>query len=143
MPRESVYGSDDSGHAVKVGWSPQGCVQVGVGGPHEFRFTEPLPSGVTASYSDLWVSLDRHQINTLIRHLRKARDTAYGRDESLVAGPQHVQRPEQELAPGSAGVVDHSALRHEDHLPRLARPEHQPLGVAGSDLVPLGSLVLD
>lgn len=29
----------------------------------------------------IWMTLDRRQINTLIRHLRRARDEAYGRDE--------------------------------------------------------------
>lgn len=28
-----------------------------------------------------YVDLDRHKINDLIRHLRRARDQAYGRDE--------------------------------------------------------------
>jgi hypothetical protein len=83
MPRESVYGTDGDNTAVKVGWSPQGCVQVGVGAAGSFTFLHPLPPGVSVAgnYDDLWVSLDRHGINTLIRHLRKARDTAYGRDE--------------------------------------------------------------
>lgn len=29
----------------------------------------------------IWMSLDRRQINTMIRHLRRGRDEAYGRDE--------------------------------------------------------------
>lgn len=83
MPRESVYGTDGDNTAVKVGWDHTGSVQVGVGASGGFTFVEPLPKGVTVNgpYDDLWVSLDRHGINTLIRHLRKARDTAYGRDE--------------------------------------------------------------
>lgn len=83
MPRESVHGTGDDGFQAKVGWSPNGCVQLGVGGPHEFSFSEPLPQGMTAGdpYKDLWVSLDRAGINDLIRHLRRARDAAFGRDE--------------------------------------------------------------
>lgn len=81
MPRESVYGNDGEGHVVKVGWDHHGSVQVGVGGPHQFQFTEPLPAGVSTSYSDLWVTLDRTSLNDLIRKLRKARDAAFGRDE--------------------------------------------------------------
>ena len=34
-----------------------------------------------ASFNSLWASLDRTQINRLIRMLRKARDESYGRDE--------------------------------------------------------------
>lgn len=82
MPRESVYGTDDSGHAVKVGWERDKHVQVGVGGPVDFIFTTPLPEGVTADvHNGLWVTMTRQGINDLIRHLRRARDAAYGRDE--------------------------------------------------------------
>lgn len=82
MPRESVYGSDDSGNAVKVGWERDKHVQVGVGGPVDFTFTTPLPDGVQADvYNGLWVTMTRQGINDLIRHLRRARDAAFGRDE--------------------------------------------------------------
>lgn len=84
MPRESVYGTDDSGYAVKVGWERDKHVQVGVGGPTEFTFIEPLPEGVTAGvtpHNGLWVTMTRQGINDLIRHLRRARDAAFGRDE--------------------------------------------------------------
>ena len=82
MPRESVYGSDDSGHAVKVGWERDKHVQVGVGGPVDFTFTTPLPEGVTADvHNGLWVTMTRQGINDLIRHLRRARDAAFGADQ--------------------------------------------------------------
>ena len=80
MPRERVQGTDADGTMVKVGWDQHGSVQVGVGGPHEFQFTS-LPEGVSSSYSDLWATMDRKGINDLIRHLRRARDAAFGRDE--------------------------------------------------------------
>lgn len=83
MPRESVYGTDDSGYAVKVGWERDKHVQVGVGGPVEFTFTTPLPEGVTVAptYDGLWVTMTRQGINDLIRHLRRARDAAFGADQ--------------------------------------------------------------
>lgn len=83
MPRESVFGTDEDGTAVKVGWSSQGSVQVGVGAVGAFQFVEPLPAGVSVSgnYDDLWVTMSRQGINDLIRHLRRARDQAFGRDE--------------------------------------------------------------
>lgn len=83
MPRESVYGTDPNNLAVKVGWDRDKHVQVGVGGPIEFTFTGPLPEGVTVApgFDSLWVTMDRHGINDLIRHLRRARDAAFGRDE--------------------------------------------------------------
>lgn len=36
---------------------------------------------VCGSYNGLWADLDRGGCNQLIRHLRKARDTAFGKDE--------------------------------------------------------------
>lgn len=82
MPRESVFGTDDSANAVKVGWEKDKHVQVGVGGPTDFTFTTPLPEGVKAdTYNGLWVTMTRQGINDLIRHLRRARDAAFGRDE--------------------------------------------------------------
>ncbi len=84
MPKESVYGTSEDGIAVKVGWSREHeHVQVGIGGPVEIQYLEPLPPGVSVAgpYDGMWVTLDRLGINTLIRHLRRARDAAYGRDE--------------------------------------------------------------
>lgn len=84
MPRESVYGVDGDNTAVKVGWSREHeHVQVGVSASGDISFAEPLPAGVSVSgpYDGLWVTMDRKGINDLIRHLRRARDAAFGRDE--------------------------------------------------------------
>lgn len=83
MPRESVFGTDAEGYVVRVGWERDKQVQLGVTGAVEFRFTDPLPAGVTVAdgFDGLWVTLDRHGLNDLIRKLRRARDAAYGRDE--------------------------------------------------------------
>lgn len=83
MPRESVYGMDGDNTAAKVGWHPQGNVQIGVSAAGEFTFNTPTPGAVSVSgpYSDLWVSLDRKGVNDLIRILRRARDAAFGKDE--------------------------------------------------------------
>lgn len=83
MPRESVFGTDPQGTRVQVGWERDKHVQVGVCGPVEFSFSTPLPEGVTVAptYDGLWVTMTRQGINDLIRHLRRARDAAFGRDE--------------------------------------------------------------
>jgi hypothetical protein len=39
------------------------------------------PNDPGVSYTGLWVTLDRYGCNRLIRALRKARDSAFGRDE--------------------------------------------------------------
>lgn len=59
---------------VKVGWSRErGDVEIATVNPEtEDRFDE------TAGYH-VW--LDRRGVNDLIRHLRRARDQAFGRDE--------------------------------------------------------------
>lgn len=83
MPRESVSGTDADGYQVKVGWEREQHVQLGVCGPIEIEFRQPLPEGVSVAgpYDGLWLTLDRRGINDLIRHLRRARDAAFGRDE--------------------------------------------------------------
>lgn len=102
MPKEKVF--DSAGlFDLEVGWSSLGeCVQVGLL-VHDGRsiadwLTESsgdeLPPGTRggvpreageqmklAQFTSLWSTLDRAQINRLIRMLRKARDDSYGRDE--------------------------------------------------------------
>lgn len=72
MPRETVTGQA-GGYNVKVGWQAAGGVQVGIA---DGSFTIG-----GAVYDSVWVHLDRRGINDLIRHLRRARDQAFGRDE--------------------------------------------------------------
>lgn len=60
---------------VKVGWNREtGVVQIATVTENE----DVDPFSVEAG---LHVNLDRRGINTLIRHLRHARDQAFGRDE--------------------------------------------------------------
>lgn len=87
MPKEIVYGEmrvpAELGEkpVVEVGWNREhGSVQIvskvlsAIGG----RFVED--EGI--HYTDgMYVDLDRRGINDLIRHLRRARDSAFGRDE--------------------------------------------------------------
>lgn len=68
MPRETIH--TDSETCARVGWSPQGGVQLGVDAVETVV-------GVTG----LWTDLDRRGCNDLIRVLRRARDSAFGRDE--------------------------------------------------------------
>jgi len=72
MPREMVEASSGPG-AVLVGWhpAPTGGVQVAVKDDRNS----------TDGHAELFVDLDRADINRLIKLLRKARDSAYGRDE--------------------------------------------------------------
>jgi len=56
---------------LNVGWQRDGDVQIGV---------DPLTGNVAAD-SGLWADLDRQGCNDLIRILRRARDSAFGRDE--------------------------------------------------------------
>lgn len=94
MPKERVYDSCEM-FDLEVGWSREGeSVQLGItthsgisiadwlAGQSENRgrsVVEQLAS--PAGFPSLWASLDRAQINRLIKSLRKARDDAYGRDE--------------------------------------------------------------
>ena len=57
---------------VEVGWDRYGAVQVATVDPE---------AELGSRESGLYVDLDRRGINDLIRHLRKARDQAFGRDE--------------------------------------------------------------
>lgn len=89
MPKERVY--DSAGmYDLEVGWSGLGeYVQLGLathdGRPIVEHLREsdlPPQSGDTyADFRSLWSTLDRGQINRLIRMLRKARDESYGKDE--------------------------------------------------------------
>jgi hypothetical protein len=134
MPKETIHGQ--GGYDLRVGWSPDCDVQVGVtvqtdgatllrqlygsqeaaerigrsaakrGWPQAVdsdcdsdseraemvrigrevlgvvegtRAEDPEATG--PGYSGVWSTLDRYSINRLIRSLRKARDSAFGRDE--------------------------------------------------------------
>lgn len=72
MPKESVHdrhNDDGRTNQVDVGWHPDG-VQIGtidINRPH--------------GENGWFVDLDRAGTNRLIRILRRARDSAYGRDE--------------------------------------------------------------
>jgi len=71
LPRERIHIAPSSDFGVQVGWQREGGVQVGV---------EPLVGNV-ATDAGLWSDLDRQGCNDLIRILRRARDSAFGRDE--------------------------------------------------------------
>ncbi len=96
MPKEKVYDSSEM-FDFEVGWSKEGQnVQLGIlthngcsikdwlAGRSEIgspSVDDPSKMSVLPSFESLWGTLDRSQINRLIRALRKARDEAYGRDE--------------------------------------------------------------
>jgi hypothetical protein len=101
MPKVSIYERADSAGAqarrIEVGWQKSCAVQLGVTKLRPGATSVELlkPDGTTTDVSDYvsvtggsldawdgqFMELDRAQINQLIRHLRDARDAAFGRDE--------------------------------------------------------------
>ena len=90
MPKETVYGelltfedgeeeSEDERPIAQVRWSREsGDVQL-VTRKKGYEIAGP-DDELTYAYG-MYVDLDRRGINDLIRHLRRARDQAFGRDE--------------------------------------------------------------
>jgi hypothetical protein len=96
MPRETVR--DQSGVAAQVVWSPDQHVQLATlsTNPKEFvewcRLLVERADAAKANWGDpaqltdvgslgMFWTPDRYQINALIRHLRRARNAAFGADE--------------------------------------------------------------
>jgi len=80
MPVERIFDREyESNHCyglrTEIRWSRErGDVQLAT--------VADTPPEATGTGGEGWhVSLDRRQINELIRHLRRARDQAFGRDE--------------------------------------------------------------
>lgn len=105
MPYEKINntpspGAPDPSH-VRVQWEHEREVQIAVLNPDsgfDWSMLNPIPTryssqGFTveapalaqqhepAKFDGFWITLDRYNLNRLIRTLRRARDTAYGRDE--------------------------------------------------------------
>lgn len=87
MPKERVFGTErlptDSGDdipLVEVRWNRQPDSYLSI--VTRLRNCEVSPPGedILAAYG-LHVELERDGVNLLIRHLRRARDQAFGRDE--------------------------------------------------------------
>lgn len=78
MPKEIIDTgrTSDNPSYVQVGWH-DGTVQLST---QAVPLTILPPDGPPKP-EGMFVDLNRRQINDLIRHLRKARDSAYGRDE--------------------------------------------------------------
>lgn len=76
MPKETITvgGTTEQPLTVHVGWDRHGSVQLATKG---WLLGAASHDPETGLYADL----NREQINTLIRNLRRARDTAFGRDE--------------------------------------------------------------
>lgn len=94
MPKEVIRGTLFKGSFVSVGWSKEhGDAQLGVSLGSQFVFVDKdrnpqseWQSPVTLENADVYEGLyftfdSRDQINELIRNLRKARDSAFGKDE--------------------------------------------------------------
>lgn len=94
MPKEvivsdrNVFGPESSACSLlQVRWGRNGFVELGArivhGADHsDYKPTEAeSPGSGGKAMRGHYMSLDRPQINDLIRHLRRARDQAFGRDE--------------------------------------------------------------
>lgn len=87
MPKEIVVSHgprifDESGREEPQ--SEQGLVQVGWNGETEHVQVVTFarhPVTYETVFDGRYVDLERREINQLIRHLRRARDQAFGRDE--------------------------------------------------------------
>lgn len=79
MPKEYVpaHSDDVCGFRVRVGWNREAsyCQIATIDPEKEENYDADSRDG------GLYVTLDRHDINDLIRILRRARDQAFGRDE--------------------------------------------------------------
>lgn len=87
MPKVNIVDRSVSGNRVEVGWTPHGADVDGVCGTVQVGVT----GGVLKEYPETdehsaftvngWhATLDREQINFLIRTLRRVRDLAFGGD---------------------------------------------------------------
>lgn len=86
MPKEVIDCSRIGDTAtVQVGWDRLGSVQIAsLRVPANLTVTVGAEGATTSSDeppAGQFVDLDRGKINDLIRHLRRARDAAFGRDE--------------------------------------------------------------
>lgn len=94
MPKEvivlhrNVYGPDSSATSLmEVRFGRKGFVELGLRVVHAADHSDYVPTEEEKPGNDgeairgRYTSLERDQINELIRHLRRARDYAYGRDE--------------------------------------------------------------
>ncbi len=87
MPKVNIYESVPSSLAeqrtrLSVGWAKDKDVQIGVTDLREGADPgREYGDDDQPNWQGPWIGLDRHQINELIRTLRQARDSAYGRDE--------------------------------------------------------------
>lgn len=77
MPKETIYPSEyNEDMKVEVQWAKDMYVQIGVA-----HLPPPEdPSKGTIEWDGKYLTLDRNEINRLIRILRKARDQAFGAD---------------------------------------------------------------
>lgn len=89
MPKDNVDCIAMPGARAEVAWRPgdTGFVQLATTNQNSTFTFDPEPdtqtqSAITPTPFDGWrITLDREGINRLIRSLRKARDSVYGRDE--------------------------------------------------------------
>ena len=94
MPKEVVYGEgpvfgpeSPARSVLEVRWSRNGFVEIGSRIVHAADLSAYVPTEQErpdlngAAIPGLYMALDRAAINETIRHLRRARDQAFGRDE--------------------------------------------------------------
>lgn len=82
MPKErfNCDNQPDAATRLEVSWHQGAYVQLATATRREVPETPDQPAYVTYE-SDAYVTLDRYGINRLIQTLRRARNSAFGRDE--------------------------------------------------------------
>jgi hypothetical protein len=81
MARELVY-DEATMYDAEVRWEPDKYVQVGIKTHDGRSVVDHLASSEDpAQFTGFWGTFDRASVNRLIRCLRRARDSAFGRDE--------------------------------------------------------------
>lgn len=77
MPRETIYANEyNETGKVEVQWAKEMYVQIGVA--HLPPPVDPVEEAI--EWNGQYLTLNRAEINRLIRTLRKARDQAFGAD---------------------------------------------------------------
>lgn len=82
MPKENINDMVIRGFRTEVTWMPEKHVQLAtVNQQSKLNLPGDNPGDPDQSFNGWRVTLDRDGINRLIRALRRARDSAFGRDE--------------------------------------------------------------
>lgn len=77
MPKVNIQTADERDFDLAVGWTKDQYVQIGILSPGDEKTI--VIDGV--EFEGIYCSPNRAEINRLIKALRQARDSAFGKDE--------------------------------------------------------------